>query len=129
MNFKVGDIVTASFPYKHESKDLMEGLIKGKINYIYKNKDFFVVDILKHKDRFLEGAEVSLPINNDETFKLYEEPEIPKLKPCPFCGEAQNKGFVHLYNGKYYGKCHECGVHTMDFDFLYDLIEYWNRRV
>lgn len=51
-----------------------------------------------------------------------------ELKPCPFCGEAQNKGFVRLYNGKYYGKCHECGVHTMDFDTAHDLIEYWNRR-
>lgn len=54
--------------------------------------------------------------------------EHPELKSCPFCGEAQNKGFVHLYEGKYYGKCHECGVYTMDFDTAHDLIEYWNRR-
>lgn len=52
--------------------------------------------------------------------------ENPELKRCPFCGEAQNKGFVHLYEGKYYGKCHGCGVYTMDFDTAHDLIEYWN---
>ena len=61
-----------------------------------------------------------------------KEPQVTRLKPCPFCGNDEYSG-VHLetiWDGeeKFRVFCESCGVSTWDFNDKDTAIKVWNTR-
>ena len=75
MNFKVGDIITATG--KHADDSVIKGIIKARVNYVYRYKDIIIADILEHKESIHNGHELAF-YAAEGRFKLYEEPETPE---------------------------------------------------
>ena len=75
MEFKVGDIITAT--KKNTDDPAIKGLIKARVNYVYKFKDIIIADILEHEEGFRNGHEQAF-YAAEGRFKLYEEPEVPE---------------------------------------------------
>lgn len=68
----------------------------------------------------------------EEYYSEQEEPQVTRLKPCPFCGNDECSG-VHLetiWDGeeKFRVFCEYCGVSTWDFDDKDTAIKAWNTR-
>lgn len=67
-----------------------------------------------------------------EYYLEQEEPQVTRLKPCPFCGNGEYSG-VHLetiWDGeeKFRVFCEYCGVSTWDFNDKDTAIKAWNNR-
>lgn len=63
---------------------------------------------------------------------LYEQEEIPKLKPCPFCGETEMDLMEDTPEGcitEYFVSCSCCGAQVANEESMKDAIALWNRRV
>ncbi len=74
MKFKVGDIIAANKDYGHGYTD---GLIKGRVNYVVRDSNIIIVEILEHEASYYIGRETAY-FNEGNAFKLYEEPETPE---------------------------------------------------
>ena len=67
-----------------------------------------------------------------EYYSEQKEPQVTRLKPCPFCGNDECSG-VHLettWDGeeKFRVFCEYCGVSTWDFNNKDTAIKAWNTR-
>ncbi len=73
MKFKAGDMITAA-DRCGETDPLIKGIIKAKVNYVYRDRDIIIVDILEHKESSHNGRELAF-FAKEGRFKLYEEPK------------------------------------------------------
>lgn len=73
MKFKVGDMITAA-DRCGETDPLIKGIMKAKVNYVYRDRDIIIVDILEHKESSHNGRELAF-FAKEGRFKLYKEPK------------------------------------------------------